>query len=67
MVRHAPETTDTKGSRSSSESCRLRSGKMAGAMADVLRIAASCREGIQLAVFDDVVRRLMGLDAGEDA
>ena len=42
--------------------------KMAGAMADVLRIAASGREGNQGAVPDDVVRRLMGLDGdGEDA
>ena len=41
--------------------------KMAGAMADVLRIAASSREGNQGAVPDDVVRRLMGLDGGKDA
>ena len=41
--------------------------KMAGAMADVLRIAASGREGNPGAVPDDVVRRLMGLDGGEDA
>ena len=41
--------------------------KMAGAMADVLRIAASGREGNQGAVPDDTVDRLMGLDGGEDA
>ena len=41
--------------------------KMAGAMTDVLRIVAAGREGSPGAVPDDVVRRLMGLEDGEDA
>ena len=41
--------------------------KVAGAMTGVLRIAASSREGSPGAVPDDVVRRLMGLEDGEDA
>ena len=41
--------------------------KMAGTMTDVLRIVASGRDGNPGAVPDDVVRRLMGLDDGEDA
>ena len=41
--------------------------KMAGAMTDMFRIVAAGGEGNLDAVPDDVVRRLMGLDDGEDA
>ena len=40
--------------------------KMADAMIDVLRIVASGREGNPGAVPDDMVRRLMVLEDGED-
>ena len=40
--------------------------KMAGAMTDMFRIMAAGKEGNLDAVPDDVVRRLMGLDDGED-
>ncbi len=40
---------------------------MAGAMTDILRIAASGREGSLGSVPDDVVNRLMGLEGVEDA
>ena len=40
--------------------------KMAGAMTDMFRIVAAGGEGNLDAVPDDVVRRLMGLDGGED-
>ena len=41
--------------------------KVAGAMPGVPRIVAAGREGNPGAVPDDVVRRLMDLDDGEDA
>ena len=40
--------------------------KMAGAMTDMFRIMAAGKEGNLDAVPDDVVRRLMGLEDGED-